>query len=733
MDVKEKQEKVKEEKVKEKKIKEKKIKEKKVKEKKVKEKKIKDKNVKNAGVLSERPRVKKLRKSLKIRTRILLCFMIPVALIVVLGVISYKKSASNLTEAYEVAAVQSISAVGDYLSFGMENVSATASECLTYAPILDYAKMISYTTADGEYGKARTDIKKYLSMKQVVNKFIGSVTMIPSAGFGVISTNAILETDGFFGELSKDEKFNFKSLDGEWIRQHSDMDEKFGNAQDPYLCSFYRKFPSARAALFIDINYETVRETMSGLNYGDGSMIALILPDGSEEYYSETKADAGFMTGVCEYAGISEKEENSGFSYYTKDGEKYLFVYCKTNSGYTLCALVPENNIIGEVNSLGILTVVLVAIGAVLAVAAGILLSTNISRNIKKLTSKLDLVAQGDFTVEFGEGSTDEFGHLTRNVKGTVGNIRKLINHVAEVTRQVEESSGNVTEKSANLKELARQVSDSTARVSETVESEAFSAQKCVEEMDVLSQKIERASDNIIGIRDFAVETSEAISQNIESMNDLVEKSDSSSQIMGSLLTEIESLKQQAASVNEFIEVIGGIASQTNLLSLNASIEASRAGESGRGFSVVAEEIRKLADQTSKAANEIKKCAVEINEQAQTTAGNVHRADEIVRSQNDISVGLIENLTTTKGEINNLMNKINDINDDMKDMSGTRAVTIDSISNISASTEEAFSLTSLVNQVIESHDVSSSELEEVSRELQEKAFALKEAVERFKI
>ena len=79
------------------------------------------------------------------------------------------------------------------------------------------------------------------------------------------------------------------------------------------------------------------------------------------------------------------------------------------------------------------------------------------------------------------------------------------------------------------------------------------------------------------------------------------------------------------------------------------------------------------------------------------------------------------------------MNKINDINNDMKDMSGTRAVTIDSISNISASTEETFSLTSLVNQVIESHDVSSGELEEVSRELQEKALALKEAVGKFKI
>ncbi|MBQ6091066.1 MAG: methyl-accepting chemotaxis protein [Lachnospiraceae bacterium] len=677
---------------------------------------------------------KRVRRKLSIRIRILLCFMIPVALIVVLGVTSYNKSATNLTEAYEVSAVQSISAVGDYLSFGMETVSSTASECLTYKQILDYAKRVSYTKADGEYGNARADIKKYLTMKQAVNKYIGSITLIPTAGFDVISTNAILETDGFFADLSKDERFNFKSLDGAWIREHADIDAKLGNAQAPYLCSFYRKFPSAKAALFVDINYDTVFETMKSLDYGEGSILALILPDGSEEYYSESApSEAGFMTAACEQTGVFASEEKAGFTYYTKDGEKHLLTYSKTDSGYTLCALVPENNIIGEVNSLGIFTVILVAVGAAIAVIAGILLSSNIGRNIKKLTRKLDLVAEGDFTVEFGEGSTDEFGRLTRNVGGTVGNIRKLINHVAEVTHQVEACSGNVAEKSTNLKELAHQVNESTARVSETVESEAMSAQKCVEEMDVLSRKIERAGKNIIGIRDFAVETSEAIAQNIVSMNELVEKSENSSQIMASLLNEIESLEKQAAAVGEFIEVIGGIASQTNLLSLNASIEASRAGESGRGFSVVAEEIRKLADQTSQAANEIKKCAVGINEQAGSTAGNIRKADEIVRSQNDISTGLIENLTTTKNEINDLMNKINDINNDMKDMSATRSVTIDSISNISASTEEAFSLTSLVSQVIERHDESSSQLEEVSRELQEKATALTEAVEKFKI
>ena len=201
---------------------------------------------------------KRVRRKLSIRIRILLCFMIPVALIVVLGVISYNKSATNLTEAYEVSAVQSISAVGDYLSFGMESVSATASECLTYKQILDYAKMVSFSKSDAEYGNSRTDIKKYLTMKQAVNKYIGSITLIPSAGFDVLSTNAILETDGFFAELSKDDRFNFKSLDGAWIREHADIDAKLGNAQAPYLCSFYRKFPSARAALFVDINYDAI-------------------------------------------------------------------------------------------------------------------------------------------------------------------------------------------------------------------------------------------------------------------------------------------------------------------------------------------------------------------------------------------------------------------------------------------------------------------------------------------
>ena len=159
---------------------------------------------------------------------------------------------------------------------------------------------------------------------------------------------------------------------------------------------------------------------MKSLDYGEGSILALILPDGSEEYYSESApSEPGFMTAACEQTGVFASEEKAGFTYYTKDGEKHLLTYSKTDSGYTLCALVPENNIIGEVNSLGIFTVILVAVGAAIAVIAGILLSSNIGRNIRRLTRKLDRVAEGDFTVEFGEGSTDEFGRLTRNVGGT--------------------------------------------------------------------------------------------------------------------------------------------------------------------------------------------------------------------------------------------------------------------------------------------------------------------------
>lgn len=690
------------------------------------------KAIKKATSDNQTPKRKK--HSVTIKTRIMLCFLIPVALIVVLGVVCYQKSSSNLTDAYEVATVQSLDAVCEYLSFGMDSVSSVESECLTYKSILDYVKMVSYTKTDPDYTNAHTDIKQYLTMKKATNKFIKDIILIPSAGFDLISTDAHSEVDGFFADLAADKSLNFKSLDGIWTRSHAQFDESLAKTQDDYLCSVYRKFPSARAAVFIDIDGAAVEETMSGLDFGEGSILGLVLPDGTEFYYGDTKpSQANFLSQISNYQQALASESTEGFSYYETNGTRYLFTYACTDNGFTLCALVPEDNIIGEVNSLGLLTVILVAIGAVLAVTAGILLSTNISKNIKVLTQQLDRVSDGDFTVEFDDSRTDEFGKLTGNVKGTIANIRELILHVADVTREVESCSDNVIEKSENLSQLASQVNESTSRVAGTVESEAMNAQRCVEEMDVLSQKIERTGDNIIDIRDFAIETSTAVTDNIEAMNILVEKSTHSAEIMSLLLDEIDRLKKQAESVNEFIEVIGGIASQTNLLSLNASIEAARAGESGRGFSVVAEEIRKLADQTSKAAAEIKKCANAINEQAVSTADNVHAADEIVKSQNEISNGLIENLTATKSEIDSLMGKINDITDDMRDMSGNRATTIDSISNISASTEETFSLTSLVSEVIESHDESSSELASVSRELRNKANALNEAVHRFKI
>lgn len=121
----------------------------------------------------------------------------------------------------------------------------------------------------------------------------------------------------------------------------------------------------------------------------------------------------------------------------------------------------------------------------------------------------------------------------------------------------------------------------------------------------------------------------------MEVIGDLSEKSRATEEITGTIRQDILSLNNQTQSIGNIAEVIDEIASQTNLLSLNASIEAARAGDAGRGFAVVAEEIRKLADQSLNAAKQIGGIVQQIQAQTGQMVDAVHQAGVIVTSQND--------------------------------------------------------------------------------------------------
>jgi methyl-accepting chemotaxis protein len=275
--------------------------------------------------------------------------------------------------------------------------------------------------------------------------------------------------------------------------------------------------------------------------------------------------------------------------------------------------------------ALGIIAVVFV-LALAMVIVISLIIARAIVRPIADATLAAGRVADGDLSATIQTGGQDEVGQLLTALKRMQDELRQMIGGIDEGSRRV----GSAAE---SMAEAAGQISKSAESQSEAISNTA----SAVEQMTV---SIGQVSENAAAARGVAQKTSEIADRGkhqadatATEIRKIASSVDTSTQVM----KELQASSQQ---ISQIANVIRGIADQTNLLALNAAIEAARAGEQGRGFAVVADEVRKLAEQTSSATNEIQKMIDTIQGQTSSDAEQMGQVNLQVIS----GVKLIEGL-----------------------------------------------------------------------------------------
>lgn len=672
---------------------------------------------------------------ISIRAQLYVGFLLPIIFIVIVGTVSYRYASVGLVENYEESAKSAVEMTVSCLDQGFASVKSMVME-LSNDSVLNAYSLGGYDNNTVQKEQAKTNLKGTLLVKQGMSAAIQDIYVLPMEGQAFLTTktlNKASEIDSFISEMEEaGETEFFADSYPHWGSGHDFLDTQVENSPEDYILYCSRKFSSGDryGAVIIDIKSDYVLGLMEDLDFGDECQITFTTSEG-KSIGKNNKIDIGSLNLLTEAEG---EEENFTSGYIKAEGVRYFWMTAKSQeSGGYLSVLVPQSYITQKSDNIRLITIIMVAVAAFAALVISTLIVRDISVNVKKGILNLDEVSKGNLVLKQEKLAGNEFGRLRRAIMDTAGKIRSLVFSVKGMMEKVSLSADQVSRSSVEMDAMVAQVNDAIQEIESNSEKEKTAVNSCHDQMEELSQKIKKAGEGITHTMDGIVTAKTSIDKGMEAMEAMTSQSERTSSVTEEVRIQVVNLGSRLMEINGFVDSIANIADQTNLLSLNASIEAARAGEFGRGFSVVAEEIRKLADSSGRTAQDIQRQIEEVMASADNAVGKVKKAQDIVDLQNKRVGETVEVFEQMNEFIKQFVENMEMISLDMKEMNDGRKKALTSIYEMNEISQANFDLITNISVSIEQQMAAASQLSKEAVALQKNMEELEGAIATFRL
>ena len=690
---------------------------------------------------------KSISKFWSIKTKIILAIIIPVLFLAALGIVSYKSSLSESDKNARESTMNTMLYAGKYLDMLNASIDRLVTQTVISNEIQGYLDFVNNTL-----GKDQNEI--YFEKLHARQEAVKLLNNLISSDDDIKATYLFArgKDNSLFSQGNSSIQYDLDSLkDTElykiaektpdklvWLGAHKDLDSEISD-EITYSMTAIKLIKSTTSfntvgCVVIDLKNDFLENTLDSFTIRKGEEIHLLSPDGRDQTNTNAASNDKPMVEESFYQDILANQEDFGSMNVTYRETAYLMSFVKLNeSGFILINMIPVSELHASAIKIAYTTIIFVLLAALITAIFGFIIVRNIGKTVDSIRTVAGKAASGDLTINAKSNNKDELGLLTKSINLMIQNMRSIIEQVLNTAKKVTDSAEVVSIKSKQVAEVSNEISNSIEDISHGATEQASDAESSVRKIGSLADKIGDVSQNADDIGNLTKETAHITNEGLELILALEDKAKDTNKISKEIISDINTLNAHSLSIGKIVEVINTIADQTNLLSLNAAIEAARAGAFGSGFAVVAKEIQTLAERSKNAAKDISSIIKVTQDYTVKTSEKATMTESILSSQNDAMIKTTDAFKRIKESMDRLLERVESIVNYISEMEDAKEQAINSIYNVSAVTEETAASTQQITASVQNQLFDIKELSEFAEGLGHAAIDLNNSISKFKL